>query len=314
MPTKIEWCDETWNPTTGCNKISPGCKNCYAKRDWTRLSQNSKTVYFGRKFEDVQTHSERLETPLRWTKPRRIFVNSMSDLFHVSIPQHFIQEVWVTMALARARGHIFQVLTKRADQMLQSVMKLDVEYVRAIYDAATVNMPAWEWPLPNVWLGVSVEDQERADERIPELLKVPAAVRFLSCEPLLGPIGLTMLHHDRITNIDCLRGLHGIPIPHAEGPKVDWVIVGGESGPNARPMHPEWARSLRDQCQSAGVPYHFKQWGEWTEELFTDEHAAIPDKRAFAFDESGLMVRVGKKAAGRILDGRTWDEFPEVLR
>lgn len=315
--SKIEWTDSTWNPTTGCNKVSPGCKNCYALRDWGRLSKNRKTVYFGRKFEDVQTHPERLEVPLRWQKPRRIFVNSMSDLFHENVSQEFIQDVWVTMALARARGHIFQVLTKRAIGMVACVNALDVEYIRAIYDAATVTMPAWEWPLPNVWLGVSVENQQCADVRIPELLKVPAAVRFLSCEPLLGPIQLGV--GDQFFD-------YGV----GDAAKIHWVIAGGESGPNARPTHPQWFRSLRDQCKAAGVRFHFKQHGEYLSytwgDMSADELCAYNragakmitlecDGRYLADGDdeidASLMVRVGKKTAGRLLDGREHNEFPK---
>ncbi|HMY70681.1 MAG TPA: DUF5131 family protein, partial [Blastocatellia bacterium] len=188
--TKIEWTEATWNPTTGCDKVSPGCKFCYAERDWARLSKNKETVYYGRSFNDVATHEDRLDTPLRWRRPRRIFVNSMSDLFHRDIPLSFIFQVWVTMALARANGHIFQILTKRADRMVEIVNALDKDLIEAICDSSGVRMPRWEWPLPNVWLGVSVEDQKRAEERIPFLLDTPAAVRFLSCEPLLDTLNI----------------------------------------------------------------------------------------------------------------------------
>ncbi|MGE0133278.1 MAG: phage Gp37/Gp68 family protein [Blastocatellales bacterium] len=280
--TKIEWTEATWNPTTGCDKVSPGCKNCYAKRDWARLSANEKTVYYGRKFEDVATHEERLILPLRWTKPRLIFVNSMSDLFHQDVPQEFIQEVWVTMALARARGHRFQILTKRAERMPGSVAALDVEYIQAIYEASATTMPAWEWPLPNVWLGVSVEDQPRASERVKYLRSTDAAVRWVSYEPALGPV-------------DWYNRWHFI----------NWLVCGFESGPDARPGHPDLARQARDFCQFFSIPFLFKQWGEHKPQFATED---------IAFDKKGDFLgwdRVGKKAAGRELDGRTWDEYPK---
>lgn len=310
--TKIEWTEATWNPTTGCSKVSPGCKNCYAEREWVRLSANPETVYYRRNFNEVATHADRLNQPLRWTKSRLIFVNSMSDLFHGDIPLSFIQEVWLTMAFARARGHRFQILTKRADRMPDVLNQIDQEFIKAVYESAPVDMPPWEWPLPNVWLGASVEDQKRADERIPFLLRTPAAVRFLSCEPLLGSVDL--LHtvpcgyycseeHGHIDH--SLNGLH-------------WVIVGGESGPNARPTHPEWIRGLRDQCQAAQVPFFFKQWGEHVPAYMVENSSAYPweiiskSGESVAKMDGQLMCRVGKKFAGRVLDGRTWEEYPNA--
>jgi protein gp37 len=265
--TRIEWTDATWNPTTGCNKISAGCKNCYAKRDWARLSKNPATVYFGREFEDVRMHPERLETPLRWTKPRRIFVNSMSDLFHEAVPFTFIDKVFAVMALTPR--HTYQVLTKRADRMRQYFERDDLGVTLRNLHAST---PGWArngansnrvtLPLRNVWLGVSVENQDQADKRIPELFKIPARIRFLSCEPLLGPVDIpraAMWHFEDCACLDCFDRR----MRKEEQPGIDWVIVGGESGPKARPMHPEWARSLRDQCQEMGAAYFFKQWGHW---------------------------------------------------
>lgn len=229
----IQWTDATWNPTTGCTKVSPGCKNCYAKHQaWPRLAAMKTGVYSGRKFEDVQVHEERLEQPLRWKKPRMIFVDSMSDLFHEAIPSWFICNVWDIMATAPQ--HIFQILTKRPVRMYSlSVLGL--------------NDP----PLPNVWMGTSVENQETADERIPFLLETPAAVRWLSCEPLLGPIEL-LNFPPKLTNareqiIDTDQHL------------IDWIVVGGESGPKARPMAAQWALALRKQCRVAGVPFFMKQ-------------------------------------------------------
>ena len=235
----IEWTEATWNPVTGCTQISPGCANCYAKRFAERFRGVPGHPY-ERGFE-VMERPERLEQPLRWKRPRTIFVNSMSDLFHEEVAGDFVASVFGVME--RAGWHTFQVLTKRPER-------------------AAALAPSLPWP-PNVWLGVSVENQ-RWTTRVDALRAIPAAVRFLSCEPLLGPLDLDL-----------------------EG--IGWVIAGGESGPRSRPMDIAWARSVRDQCLASGVPFFFKQWGE---------HG--PD---------GL--REGKKRAGRLLDGRTWDEAPE---
>ena len=234
--SSIEWTEATWNPVTGCTRVSPGCARCYAERIAERFRG---TIAFPNGF-DITLRHDRLELPLQWRRPRKIFVNSMSDLFHESVPLDFIESVFSTMR--RAHWHQFQVLTKRSGRLRELAHKIG-------------------WP-PNVWLGVSVENQ-RCVSRVDDLREVPAAVRFLSVEPLLGPVKLD------------LSG-------------IGWVIVGGESGPGARPMRIDWALSVRDQCTAAGVPFFFKQWG--------------------AHDEAG--VRRGKKAAGRVLDGRTWDQLP----
>jgi protein gp37 len=225
-------------------------------------------------FDTVTLHPDRLSQPLRWRKPARVFVNSMSDLFEASVPDEYIVEVFDVMA--NARRHSFQLLTKRHARMRSFVTR----YVAGEFGSSREDgggAPAGV--LPNVWLGVSVESQKWADIRIPALLDTPAAVRFLSCEPLLGPVMLPLswLHRE---------GYDG---------RVDWIIVGGESGPGARPMHPDWARTLRDQCQVTGTPFLFKQWGAW------------------APATGGLLALVGKKAAGRELDGRTWDEYPTAV-
>lgn len=280
--TAIEWTDATWNPVTGCTKVSPGCDHCYAETFAERF-RGTPGHHFERGF-DVTLRPERLDIPLRWRKPRRVFVNSMSDLFHADVPDDFIARVFAAMALAPR--HTFQVLTKRHARM-RSLLNSD-DFVRAIGQAwlfhpnrvTYTDYPGW--PLPNVWLGVSVENQRWADIRIPALLDTPAAVRFLSCEPLLGPVTLDPWGGDGPPP----AGLH-------------WVICGGESGPGARPMHPDWARSLRDQCVAAGVPFLFKQWGAWLP-------CADPTC------ECDGSCRVGKKRAGRELDGRTWDEYPAV--
>jgi protein gp37 len=239
----IEWTDATWNPVTGCTKISPGCDNCYAERFSERFRGVS-----GHAFEngfDLTLRPERLEQPMSWKKPRMIFVNSMSDLFHKEVPAEFIGRVFDTME--RATWHTFQVLTKRSSLM------------RTFVNRRYGDRPA----PPHVWLGVSVENR-RTTSRIRHLQAANATVRFLSVEPLLEDVGELNL-----------TGIH-------------WVIVGGESGPGARPMQPEWAASVRDQCIRAAVPFFFKQWGTW-----------------------GADGRRGSKSGnGRELDGRTWDQLP----
>lgn len=283
--TGIEWTDATWNPVTGCAKVSAGCKHCYAERNWGRLQHLP--AYAGRAFTDVATHADRLLQPLSWRRPRRIFVNSMSDLFHQDIHADFIGMVFRTMA--RAPQHTFQVLTKRAERMQRL---LTHPKMRGFVGDAP-------WPLPNVWIGVSVEDQATADKRIPLLLDTPAAVRWISAEPLLAPIDLAE------------HGLHGGP------GQLDWVVVGGESGPKARPMHPEWVRGLRDQCSAAGVPFLFKQWGEWLP--VHPSGASIPGcgttpqrEPAFRFEHGHYFTKVGKKLAGRLLDGALHDGYPAL--
>jgi len=249
--THIEWTDATWNPVTGCSKVSAGCKHCYAERDWVRLSANPATRYYGRNFTDVQCHQDVLDLPLRWKRPRRIFVNSMSDLFHPDVPIQFLEDVMTTMELAH--HHTFQVLTKRPTEMLDKLQRI------------ATPVP------PNVWLGVSIEDQVTADTRIPLLLQAPAAVRWVSAEPLLGPVDLRRLLEVTCASECCgmqrLDSMTGSSIrdlsieAFEDGPHIDWVVVGGESGPNARPMQLEWARDLRNQCDAAGVPLLFRMRG-----------------------------------------------------
>jgi len=291
--TAIEWATKVWNPTTGCDRVTPGCDHCYALTMAKRLKGMGSTKYqtdgdprtsgpgFG-----LAIHEDTLGIPLGWRKPQRIFVNSMSDLFHADVPDEFIARVWAVMA--SAPRHTFQVLTKRHGRMrsLLSSEEFRLAVQRRIPHAGASPYVAayWKtWPLPNVWLGVSVEDQKRADLRIPALLDTPAAVRWLSCEPLLGPV-------------DVINGL-------GDGwlTGIDWIVAGGESGPGSRPMHPDWARSLRDQCQVAGVPFLFKQWG-------SHRPSAVG-----SIVRGGVrfpMVPASKRAAGRVLDGRTWDEYP----
>ena len=232
----IEWTEATWNPVTGCTKISPGCKHCYAERMSERLRAMGQNNYRNGFELTLQPHM--LELPLRWKKPQAIFVNSMSDLFHVDVSFEYIKRVFEVMN--RASWHRFQVLTKRSDRLAELSRHLP-------------------WA-PNIWMGVSVE-HVRYQRRVNDLRATAARIKFLSLEPLLGPLdGLDV---------------HGI----------DWVIVGGESGPGARPMEAAWVRGLRNQCVATGIPFFFKQWGG-----------------------------TNKKQAGRVLDGRTWDEVPAVAR
>jgi protein gp37 len=231
----IEWTEATWNPVTGCTKVSPGCKHCYAERMAERLRAMGQPNYANGFEPTLQPHM--LELPLRWKKPQRIFVNSMSDLFHADVPLSYVREVFDVMA--RAHWHRFQILTKRAERLEELGSQLD-------------------WT-PNIWMGVSIETAEYR-HRIDHLRRTPARVKFLSLEPLLGPLA----------DLD-LCG-------------IDWVIVGGESGPGARPMASSWVADLRDQCRTANVPFFFKQWGG-----------------------------TNKKRAGRVLEGRVWDEMPRTL-
>jgi protein gp37 len=241
--SKIEWCDFSWNPVTGCTKISPGCKNCYAETMAKRL-QAMGTKAYENGFE-LQVHSERLEQPKRRKKPTKYFVNSMSDLFHEEVSDEFITQVFDV--IRNTPQHVYQILSKRASRM-------------AKYFENQV-------PPKNAWLGVSVEDRKYGVPRIDELRKIQAEVRFLSIEPLLEDLG----------EID-LTGIH-------------WVIVGGESGPKARPMKPEWVLNIQAQCEQASVKFFFKQWGRW---------GADGRKRS-------------KKANGRHLYGKIWDEMPQYF-
>ncbi|ORA57254.1 DUF5131 family protein [Mycobacteroides franklinii] len=320
--TGIEWTDATWNPVTGCDKVSPGCDRCYAETFAERW-RGTPGHYFENGF-DVQLRPDKLNLPLRWTKPRKVFVNSMSDLFHDKVPDEYIARVFSVMACAER--HTFQLLTKRHGRM-RSLLNSEA-FRELVFKCQALELPGDVmgdyWPLPNVWLGVSAEDQKRADLRIPALLDTPAAVRFVSAEPLLGPINL---HTDSIEAASPFWGS-----------RLDWVIVGGESGPGARPMHPNWARSLRDQCVEASVPFLFKQRGEWTwnepggfrlpSKPLTDRVAVMHPAGMTAlskdnpFDPFGLghpnwatrIERVGKKRAGRELDGRVWDQYPEAVQ
>ncbi|MCG8406706.1 MAG: phage Gp37/Gp68 family protein [Phycisphaerales bacterium] len=299
--SKIEWTDATWNPVTGCTRVSAGCDNCYAAPLTKRLASMGQEKYQGLYGKGhfngkVRCHEDALKKPFEWKKPRMVFVNSMSDLFHRDVPFGFIDQVFAVMSLCPK--HIFQILTKRPDRMFEYFDRYShypaglemrwgeeaasfIQYATGHVDFSDNGI------LPNVWLGTSVENQATADERIPHLLSCPAGVRFLSCEPLLEPVDL----RERLTikAVGCMSGFSsdGKQLINESNtiriPGIHWVIVGGESGPGARPMDPDWARSIRDQCVDASVPFFFKQWGG-----------------------------VNKRKAGRILDGRPWDEFPKA--
>lgn len=274
--TGIEWTDATWNPVVGCSLQSPGCTNCYAQRMAGRLARMGSPIYQGltrpSKAGDVWTGKVEASNwgqvikPLSWRRPRRIFVNSMSDLFHPALPDEVRDQVFAVMALCPQ--HTFQVLTKRPDVMRRYVVErhsrneveLAAEPIRRGIEALG-GKHMFPWPLPNVWLGVSVEDQTRANERIPDLLATHAAVRFLSCEPLLGPVDLTDIKPPAMGHGDA-HGWSAIWRDNKLGRAwIDWAIVGGESGHGARPMRAEWARDLLRQCEAAAIPAFMKQTG-----------------------------------------------------
>lgn len=408
--SSIEWTDATWNPVTGCTKVSEGCRNCYITRTppfrmqgrrWDRSGLGATT--------GVRLHEERIGQPLRWRKPRRVFVCSLADLFHDDVPDGHIARVWDVMG--QCPQHTFQILTKRPARMRSWLtrwadttgdaerdgqhlppMPRGPEAVRATYTSGRAHLfadmldsmgdppkgyayPLYDWMegqrfwpsvLPNVWIGTTVEDQQTANRRIPILLGTPAAVRWISAEPLLGPIyfanvlDLGQIGHSGRHHGDgspgCPRELHHHHDPQCEFP-IDWVVAGGESGPGARPMNPVWLRILRDRCVAAGVPFLFKQWGEWspapwklgrepgeTDDAYRARSDAEGATHAFTGDfyrdgdgrdvegfmelshrpwscERGPttpggavgMRRAGKKVAGRVLDGRTWDQYPGAL-
>lgn len=333
--SKIEWTDVTWNPAVGCEHISPGCDNCYAAGVASRQMQPAhEGLTIGRKWNGtVRTLPDRLDEPLRWKKPRRVFVGSMTDLFHRDVPDSFIEDVFGVMA--RCPQHTFQVLTKRPQRMAEFMswpLRAGFAHWAPIQDGVPgvhrMTPDEWPgWPLPNVWLGTSIESDKYA-WRANHLRNTPAAVRFLSLEPLLGPL------------------------PSLDLTGIDWVIVGGESGPGARPMHPDWVRDIRDSCAGlcrtcrgsgfvgAGsvcdctggytypsIPFFFKQRGSWTwtwsagsnataQRWEPDEYLHTDGRRAGeagALADGGSWVgvwKVDKKTAGRDLDGRTWDEMP----
>lgn len=336
--TSITWATHTWNPTSGCTQISAGCKNCYAK---TLHDQRHDALHAGKRlpeqyrqpFGSIQLHPSRLLDPLklRSKTPARIFVGSMSDLFHPLVPDAFLDRVFASMILASGpydQAHRFLLLTKRPERMRDYLLTPGrrqkiaealppLENPDSAFDTISLGPDnPKDFLGPNIWLGTTAEDQQQATQRIPILTSIPAQVRFLSCEPLIGPVNLKAhLHPD---------GIH-------------WVIVGGESGKNARPMHPDWARQIRDDCQEAHTPFHFKQWGEFLPiHQFCDPIKYIDGAKRHMNKKRGdvlmnadgtlardgrpetktypllVMARAGTRKAGRDLDGVTHHHFPEV--
>ncbi|XUM25080.1 DUF5131 family protein (plasmid) [Bradyrhizobium oligotrophicum S58] len=359
--SKIEWTDSTWNPIRArlkrdmgarkagmvgwhCERVTTGCGTpkeggCYAEALNHRLGTGLpfKPGYLDDGTVELFLDDNILRQPLRWKRPRMVFPCSMTDLFGRFVKDEWLDKIFAVMALTRQ--HTYQPLTKRSDRM-RVFLSREWAY-ESIYNAmgelgrsgATEPHPyrtafpnGMPWPLPNVWLGVSTERQQEADARIPDLLATPAAVRFISAEPLLGPIDLaaidTGLHDGTRVVLDALAGLAHCAGEAVSGvfgqpdPQLDWVIAGGESGPHARPMHPDWARSLRDQCRAAGVPFFFKQWGEWACGCSSQHGNSWIDPagnvhcRPVPLGEP--ITRVGKKGAGRLLDGVAHNGMPEV--
>lgn len=381
MSTNIEWTEHTPNPVVGCDKVSPGCKNCYAIRMAYRLMHSpnkaiaakyagtvAKTAggqlnWTGRLNFDISS----MTALLRKEKPTINFVNSMGDLFHEDVPFEFLDQVFAIIALTPQ--HTYQVLTKRVDRMLEyfSVSKgrLSERWESAVYkfansierspsimtqtvgcslrgmNAGGLNVG---WPMKNLWLGVSVEDQKTADERIFSLLQIPSAVHFLSCEPLIGSVNLDRIkgpidpeepdekyYFNPFVDNSWEWEFEEGRFDSVDGPtysQIDWVIVGGESGPGARPMHPDWVRSLRDQCEAAGIAFFFKQWGEWlpsgqepdyiepkyirsVKDFMKDGNEYTGAKTINAISDGlAIMYKVGKKKAGRLLDGTLHNDYP----
>ena len=302
--TLIEWSDATWNVITGCSRVSRGCGTareggCYAERlAATRLKRHPSRkglTRHGRWTGEVRFNGQWLDQPLRWRKPRRIFVCAHSDLFHEKVPEAWVDRVFAVMALCPR--HTFQVLTKRPERARAYLQRFFGPYCDEALEqvagaaaaitgdpAAAESVSGMDTPLGNVWLGTSVEDQRTASERIPLLLETPVALRWISAEPLLGEIRLRRLNPSAARFVNALIGyeyrVDGSMLQHT-CPRLGWVVCGGESGPRARSMHPDWARRLRDDCAECEVPFFFKQWGGRT-----------------------------SKAGGRMLDGRTWDGMP----
>ncbi len=298
--TKIEWADHTFNPWIGCAKISPACDNCYAE---VSMPAKMQRVAWGQNAERHRTSKSNWLQPLRWNAEaertgirQRVFCASLADVFDNAV--HVQWRIDLMRLIVDTPHLTWLLLTKRignAASMLETAFRA----VHAGREGWADNVP------PNVWIGATICNQEEADRDIPKLLAVPAAKRFLSMEPLLGPVDLRLARRTKRVPWWC-----GDDYPSPSQSLIDWVIVGGESGPNARPMHPEWARSLRDQCKAAGVPFFFKQWGEWVPMMGHAEGVPAHGPK-HTHQDGTIMGRAGKKAAGRLLDGRKWDGIPE---
>ncbi len=344
--TKIEWADATWNTIGGCTRVDEGCRNCYAEVMAARFNGPgqwgeglARIVTSGGKADHrwtgkVTFRESALTQPLRWRKPRYIFVNSTADTFHESVPDEWIDRQFAVMAICPQ--HIFMLLTKRPERARAYTSDPGLRHRIAMTIANVADLPPEkefaaqmrcnDMPLPNVWIGTSISDQASADLRIPQLLATPAAVRFVSAEPLLGPVEIKWALPDT-RSADCPRCGGGCDatdlkcsscnalLPVILG--LDLVIVGGESGPGARPMHLDWARRLRDQCVEAGVPLFFKQWGMWLHESAEEAGRwnwddADARKLLHVWPDGTTSIRLRKIDAGRLLDGREWSEMPGV--
>ncbi len=282
--TDIKWTESTWNPITGCTKISAGCKNCYALRDWEKLSKKEGSVYWNRNFNDIAFHDERLDQPLRWSKSRKIFVNSMSDLFHEKLDFTVIDKIFLSMMLAN--WHTYQVLTKRPDIMVNYLEERMPFLIDAFNDKTILNhlFPSYKKiiansgdikaPFHHIWLGVSIEDKKAAAERLPLMKKITkySEVAWISAEPLLEPYSLKGFEHE-----------------------IDWLVLGGESGPNARIMQEDWVKHFVNECETLNIPFLFKQWGEF---------API----------NGVMTKIGVSIAGDLVDGQNFNAYPKKIK
>jgi protein gp37 len=334
--SKIEWTEATLNIATGCTKVSVGCANCYITRTMPfRVAgrtfehpQEGKTPRDIGATTGVLLHPERVVQPLRWRRGRRIFINSLADWLHDDVPDSLLVDLFAVAALTPQ--HTYQLTTKRPARgrallgsdwfpaAVERALRTDPRFSRPgqPWPVPDGGLP---WPLPNAWIGVSAENQDMADQRIPILVDTPAAVRWVSAEPLVGPVTFRWARWEPMRDRNHLDGLR----------RLDWVVVGGESGADVRPMHPDWARQIRDECVEAGVPFFFKQWGEWAPTGRTGIGASDrPDRRRLLKPLPGYgepccdgsthlpiqfgpeIGRVGVKAAGRVLDGRTWDQYP----
>lgn len=306
------WWTKSWNPVIGCTPCSPACDNCYAEalhtqRHKAKLAGAPMPLCYAEPFGKVRFLSERLSQPLHWRKPQRIFVGNMGDLFHDAVVSFaFLDRIFATMA--RCPQHTFMLLTKRPE-LMHEYLTFNNRFEN-VWMCAKPNRIAHIWPLPNVWIGTTIWDQPSADRAVPILLNTPAAKRFVSVEPMLGPVDLTAVPRCEV------QADLGEELLH-------WVICGGETGKNARPMHPDWPRSLRDQCQGADMPFFFKQWGGWAPGDEDGEHSAIYLTRdgqdLFGMEEedfarhyggAAIMLRLGTRKAGRVLDGQEWSEVP----
>jgi len=362
--TKIEWADMTINPVVGCSKCSPGCDHCYAERIAARLAKNPLTEDYYARVVDANGWTGKINNALHWGarnmphrvpgKSKRVFVGSMTDLFHPNVGEERLDTIFASILfdaiISNGHGHSYLLLTKRADRMREYFapgpeamlrrwgeagdgwlhLEDGDEMFSGYAEGQTIPLPGHEkhpmmrheflWPLPNVWLGVTVCNQVEADAKIPILLDTPAAKRFVSVEPMLGPVNLVryLLAEEQTYQGDDASGFIDYE------PLLHWVICGGETGPGARPLHPEWVRSLRYQCDDDGVSFFFKGWGEWTPAYLQSDggykvnsdadipHGFEAERHVFAETPDIRMYKVGKKRAGRLLDGLDWTEIPGV--